>query len=148
MANPDFEATWIRRIGPEATVELHRGRRVAGIGITMPLVAIAAGLLLGTGTLDDVIGAVLAGVVAGYVGMFIRAQKRIAGAISHWYGVRIGAGQLPLMNPERFDAWRERAGLGHVEQPDGSQRLEPLRMKYDHKWGPIRWSRPGRRDPS
>jgi hypothetical protein len=68
MAKPDFEATWYPRIGRNAAEELRRGRKIGIYGFTMPLFAIAAGLLIGTGTLNDVIGGVLVIVAAGYFG--------------------------------------------------------------------------------
>ncbi len=114
----------------------------------MPLVAGAAGLLIGPNAASDLLGVLLAIVVVGYLAAFIGAQRRLAAALSQWFGVKISAGQLPLMNQKRFDTWCERVQLdGHAGQPDGTQGLEPLRLTYDHKWGPIRWSRSARRDP-
>jgi choline-glycine betaine transporter len=114
MAKPDFEATWYPRIGKEAAEELRRGRKIVTFGITAPLFAVAAGLLIGTGTLNDVIGVVLAVVVVGYLLMFINAQRRIAAAMSDWFGVKIKG--LPKMNPKRFDAWCEERGLHHKDE--------------------------------
>ncbi len=62
MAEPDFEATWYPRIGKKAAEELRRWRKITIFGFTAPLFAIAAGLLIGTGTLNDVIGVALAAV--------------------------------------------------------------------------------------
>jgi hypothetical protein len=109
MAEPDFEAIWYPRIGKNAAEELRRWRKLTIFGFAVPLLAIAAGLLIGTGTLDDVIGIVLAAVVAGYFVMFINAQRRIAAAMSSWFGVKIKG--LPKMNPRRFDAWCQERGL-------------------------------------
>ncbi len=109
MARPDFEATWYPRIGEKAAEELRRGRRITIFGITSPLFAGGAGLLIGTGTVNDVIGVALAAVVVGYLVMFIDAQRRIAAAMSDWFGVKIKG--LPKMNPKRFDAWCEERGL-------------------------------------
>jgi hypothetical protein len=145
-AKPDFEAIWVPRIGREATDQLHRGRKVAFIGVIMPVVAGVAGLIVGRNAPDDLLGVLLAAVVLGYIAALIRALRRLAAALSEWFGVKIGAGQLPLMNRKRFDVWCERAGLSQAEHPDGTP-LQPLILKYDHKWGPIRWSGPGRRDP-
>ncbi|HEV3322884.1 MAG TPA: hypothetical protein VG147_11940 [Solirubrobacteraceae bacterium] len=111
MAKPDFEATWYPRIGKDAAEELRRGRKIVTFGIASPVFAVAAGLLIGTGTLDDVIGAASAAVVVVYIALFIRAQVRIAAALSEWYGVKIRG--LPKMNPKRFDAWCEARGLHH-----------------------------------
>lgn len=84
--------------------------------------AVVAGLLIGTGTLDDVIGIVLAAVVAVYVVMFIRAQKRIAAAMSDWFGVKVKG--LPLMNTKDFDAFCRKQSL---RRPDSPTRVEPSR---------------------
>lgn len=111
MAKPDFEATWYPRIGKDAAEELRRGRKIVTFGIASPVFAVAAGLLVGTGTLDDVIGAASAAVVIVYIALFIRAQVRIAAALSEWYGVKIRG--LPKMNPKRFDASCEARGLYH-----------------------------------
>jgi hypothetical protein len=147
-AKPDFDAIWVPRIGREAADELHRGRKVALIGVTMPVVAGLAGVLLGRSAPDDLLGVLLAAVVVGCIAAFISAQRRLATALSEWFGVKISAGQLPLMNPKRFDTWCERVQLdSQAEQADGTQGLEPLRLEYDHKWGPIRWSGSARRDP-
>lgn len=144
----DFDAIWVPRIGRKAADELRRGRKIARIGVVMPLVAGAAGLLIGPNAASDLLGVLLAIVVVGYLAAFIGAQRRLAAALSQWFGVKISAGQLPLMNQKRFDTWCERVQLdGHAGQPDGTQGLEPLRLTYDHKWGPIRWSRSARRDP-
>jgi hypothetical protein len=119
MAEPDFEATWYPRMGEKAAEELRRGRKIVTFGITAPLFAIGAGLLIGTGTLNDVIGVALAAVAAGYLVMFIDAQRRIAAALSDWFGVKIKG--LPKMNPKRFDAWCEERGLSHRDGMAGSE---------------------------
>lgn len=149
MRKSELEAIWTPRIGSTATEEMRRYRRTGVIGMALPLLAGAAGVLIGTSTLGDILGAALAVVVAWRLAEFIRAQRRLAAAMSEWFGIKISAGQLPLMNPNRFDAWRERNDLHHgqAEQLDGKLR-QPLMPTYDRKWGPIRWSRPGRRDPS
>jgi hypothetical protein len=113
MAKQDFEATWYPRIGKNATEELRRGRKIVVFGLASPLFAVAAGLLIGTSTLNDVIGVALAAIGAGYLVMFINAQRRIAAAMSDWFGVEIKG--LPKMNPKRFDAWCRERGL---QQPD------------------------------
>ena len=122
MTSPDFEATWIPRIGKEAAEELRRGRKIVIFGIVAPLFAGAAGLLIGTGTLPDVIGITLAAVAAGYLVMFVRAQRHLAAAMSEWFGIKITGGGTPKMNPKRFDAWCQERGLhpapklGHDER--------------------------------
>jgi hypothetical protein len=113
MAKLDFEATWYPRIGKDASEELRRGRKLTIFGVTVPLFAIAAGLLIGTGTSNDLIGVVLVAVVVVYFVMYINAQRRIAAAMSDWFGVKIKG--LPKMNPKRFDDWYEKRGL---RQPD------------------------------
>jgi hypothetical protein len=109
MVKPDFEATWYPRIGKDAAEELRRGRKIVTFGIATPLFAVGAGLLIGTGVRNDMIGVALAAVVAVYIVMFIRAQRRIAAAMSDWFGVKIKG--LPRMNTKRFDDWREKCGL-------------------------------------
>jgi hypothetical protein len=109
MAKGDFEATWYPRIGKDAAEELRRLRKIAIVGTTMPVFAIGAGLLIGTSTLNDVIGAVLALVVAVYIVMFIGGQRRIAAAMSEWFGVKIRG--IPRMNTRRFDDWAQKRGL-------------------------------------
>jgi choline-glycine betaine transporter len=114
MAKPDFEATWYPRIGKNAAEELRRGRKIVTIGILSPLFAVAAGLLIGTGTVDDVLGFASATVVAVYVAMFIHAQVRIATALSEWYGVKVRG--IPVMNPRRFDEFAEKRGLHRPDE--------------------------------
>jgi hypothetical protein len=54
------------RIGENAAEELRRGRKIVLFGIATPAFAIAAGLLIGTGTFNDVIGVALAAVVVAW----------------------------------------------------------------------------------
>jgi len=116
-------------------------------------VAVAVAFAAGAGVLIEkgiLVGGAFCAAVAAFIFLaFVRAQRRIAAALSGWFEVKISAGQLPLMNPKRFDAWRERAGLHHgqAERREGQYSLEPLRLKYTHNWGPIHWSGRGRRDP-
>jgi hypothetical protein len=109
MTRQELDATWIPRIGPEATAELRRYRRVGGIGMVMPLFAGVAGLLIGTSTLGDFLGVVLAVVVAICIAEFIRSQRRLAAAMSRWFGVKIRG--VPRMNTKRFDDWAQKRGL-------------------------------------
>lgn len=119
MAKPDFEATWYPRIGKKAAEELRRGRKITIFGIVTPPFTVAAGLLIGTSTLNNVIGVASAAVVATYLVMFINAQRRIAAAMSDWFGVKIKG--LPKMNPKRFDDWSEKLGLHHEDEQDLSR---------------------------
>ena len=144
MAKPGFEATWYPRIGMEAAEELRRGRRITTFGIASPLFAGGAGLLIGTSALDDVIGVALAAVVVAYLVMFINFQRRIAEAMSYWFGVRIQAGQMPPMSVGRFDTWREKRGLRAPDKrasgPDGRVPLESLTlMRWDFPAPPELW---------
>lgn len=77
--------------------------------------AVGAGVLIGTGTIGDVIGVVLAIACVVYVGMFIRAQWRTAEAVSVWFGVD-RMRWLPRMTPQRFDEWRKLRGLMTPEE--------------------------------
>jgi hypothetical protein len=107
----ELEAIWVPRIGSVATDELRRYRRSGFFVMVMPVVAGTAGVLIGTSTLGDVLGAVLAAVAAWYLLAFIRAQRRLAAAMSEWFGVRITGGGLPKMYPKRFDVWCDERGL-------------------------------------
>ncbi|HEV3093977.1 MAG TPA: hypothetical protein VGY30_05625 [Solirubrobacteraceae bacterium] len=109
MAEQDFEATWYPRIGEKAAEELRRFRRITIFGIGSPVFAVAAGLLIGTGAVGDVIGAASAAVMVVYIALFIGAQMRIAAALSDWFGVKLKG--IPVMNPKRFDAWCQVRGL-------------------------------------
>jgi hypothetical protein len=125
MARQELEAIWVRRIGSTATEELLRYRRSGFFGMALPVVAGAAGVLIGTSTLGDVLGAALAAVVAWYLAAFIRAQRRLAAALSEWFGVKIKG--LPKMNPKRFDAWCQERGLRPPdEQRANGQAVQPL----------------------
>jgi hypothetical protein len=70
MARPDFQATWVPRIGERATAALRRGRKISILCIPSGLFAGAAGLLIGTGTLNDIIGVALVAIGASPIVMF------------------------------------------------------------------------------
>jgi len=110
VSRTDFEATWYPRVGKDAAEELRRARRAALLGPLAAVFAFGAGALIGTGTIGDVIGVALAVAGVVYVGMFIRAERRTAAAISMWFGVE-RMRWLPRMTPQRFDEWRELRGL-------------------------------------
>jgi hypothetical protein len=131
MTRQELEAIWLPRIGPAATAELRRYRQAGFIGMGLPFVAGAAGLLIGTSTLGDVLGAALAAVVAWRLAAFIRAQVRIAAALSEWYGVKIRG--IPVMNPKRFDEWRQARDLHHPgEQIGGGQETRASEVEPGH----------------
>ena len=109
MAESDFEGTWYPRIGKDAAEELRRYRRITIFGISSPLFVVGASLLIGNGTLDDIIGVALASVFVVYIVMFIGAQRRIAAVMSDWFGVKIKG--IPMMTPKKFDAWSQARGL-------------------------------------
>jgi hypothetical protein len=112
MAITDFEATWVPRIGEDGAAEFRRYRRSLGVAWATGLVlAVAASFAFGGDTLDKLLGVVLAvGAVGAMVG-FVRSQRRLAAVLSEWFGVKITAGQLPVMYPERFDAWCTKRGF-------------------------------------
>ena len=114
MTKQELEAIWMPRIGERGTAEMWRYRKIGIFSFTAGLFAAGAGLLIGTSILGDVIGAILAAMVAVYIAMFIRAQMRIAAALSEWYGVKIRG--IPVMNPKRFDEWRQARGLHHPSE--------------------------------
>jgi hypothetical protein len=115
MVNSDFETTWYPRTGKDAAEELRRYRRTALLGLPIAVSALGAGVLIGTGTLGDVIGGVLAIACVVLVGMFSRAQWRTAAAVSVWFGVK-QMRWLPRMTPQRFDEWRQLRGLMTPEE--------------------------------
>jgi hypothetical protein len=145
VARPDFQDTWVPRIGEEATAELRRYRYVVGLGpFTMCVFCGAAGLVFGKGTLYDLLSVALVAVAVRVFVAFLRSQRRFAEALSYWFGVRIQAGQLPIMNPSRFDAWREKRGLrspgGRTNGPVGRVPLESMTlMRWDFPAPPGLW---------
>jgi hypothetical protein len=130
MASANFDATWIPRIGERGAVELRRGRRIAlTVAVVVPALAVAAGVLFAVGGLGNLLGAVLMVVVAGCCAMFVQAQMRLAAAMSEWFGVKIRGGQIPKMNPKRFDVWCEARDL-HSPPRQGAvaQEAQPTDM--------------------
>src|SRR5271166_396279 len=126
MARQELDAIWEPRIGSTATEELRRYRHSGFFVMAMPVVAGIAGVLIGTSMLGDVLGAVLAAVVVWYLLAFIRAQRRLAAALSEWFGVKIKG--LPKMNPRRFDAWCQERNLRPSDaQCTNGQALQPLK---------------------
>jgi hypothetical protein len=135
VARSDFQATWVPRIGAEATAELRRFRKVGGFTIVTPVFAGAAGLLFGGGTLNDLLAVVCSAIAISFLVAFINGQKRLADAVSYWFGVRIQAGQLPPMSPGRFDTWREKRGLHPSDElADGHVDREPLESMTLMSW--------------
>jgi hypothetical protein len=116
--------------------------------LTAAILGVAANFAFLGGVLDEVLGGILIVGAVGAVVILFRYQRRLIAAISDWFGVKISSGQLPIMSPGRFDSWCERVDLHGQARPDGARPLEPLRLKYDHAWGPVRWSGSKRRDPS
>lgn len=114
MTKQELEATWVPRIGERGTAELWRYRKIGIFSFTVGLFAVGAGLLIGTGILDDVIGGALVAMAVVYIAMFIQAQMKIAKALSEWYGVKIRG--IPVMSPRRFDEWCEARGLRHPDE--------------------------------
>jgi hypothetical protein len=125
MASPDFDATWIPRIGKQGVGELRRFRRTMLIlsGAT-PVLAVGAGLLYAAGGVGNLVGTVLVIAVAGCCVSFIRAEMTLAAALSAWFGVKIRGGQIPKMNPTRFDTWRDARGLHHPSGEVAGQKAE------------------------
>ena len=127
MTKRELEAIWIPRIGEEGTAALRRCRKAA---VTAP----ATAMVLGVGgtyaiqgdSLDTVIAAILfAGAVAA-LAFYVYCQHRLEVAISAWFGVKIRWGQLPLMSPKRFDAWREKRGLSHSNHQVGTDQARGM----------------------
>jgi hypothetical protein len=145
VAGSEFQATWVPRIGEEATAELRLFRRTGSIGIVAPVFAVAAGLLFArNNALDDLLAVVCAVVGISFIVAFINGQRRLAKAMSYWFGVRIQAGQMPPMSVGRFDTWREKRGLRAPDKrasgPDGRVPLESLTlMRWDFPAPPALW---------
>ncbi len=117
MAKPDFDATWVPRIGRRAAGELRRLRRIGLIVATVvPVIAVAAGVLFAVGGIGDLLGALLVVALTVCIVLFISAQKTLAAAMSDWFGVKVKG--LPLMNIKDFDAFCQKQGLRRPD--DGS----------------------------
>jgi hypothetical protein len=123
MTKPDFDTTWVPRIGEPAASELRHFRSIGLIVATVvPVIAVAAGLLFAVGGLGDLLGTMLVVALAVSIALFIRAQMKLASAMSEWFGVKIRGGQIPKMNQIRFDTWCEARGLHHPSgQASGAQ---------------------------
>lgn len=110
MVKPDFDATWVPRIGTRAAGEMRRLRKIGLIVATVvPVVAVAAGVLFAAGGIANVLGALLVLVLVVCIVLFIRAQVRLAAAMTDWFGVKVKG--LPLMNTKDFDAFCRKQGL-------------------------------------
>jgi hypothetical protein len=120
MVKADFDATWVPRIGRRAAGELRRLRRIGLIVATVvPVVAVAAGVLLAAGGVGNLLGALLVVALTVCIALFIRAQIRLAAAMSDWFGVKVRG--LPLMNIKDFDAFCQKQGL---RRPDAAPTIE------------------------
>jgi hypothetical protein len=118
VARQDFQATWVPRIGQEATDALRSYRRASILPLAGCVLAGAAGLAFGGSTLDDLVGVALTALTLGLFGTFVRSKRRLAETLSLWFGMRIRSGQLPVMNSQRFDAWCEKRGLRRPGEPN------------------------------
>jgi hypothetical protein len=105
----DFDAIWAVRIGEAATGRLRTYIRVARLTPLAAVLAGIAGLGLGNGMRSDVVGGISAVGSIVIAGGFVFAQRRVATAMSPWFGVRLR--WLPKMTPKRFDEWRHARGL-------------------------------------
>lgn len=132
---PDFQTTWLPRIGPDATEKLRLWRRAAVWFRPLGTVfAVGAGAsFAGGGPVAAAIGWVCVVGAATCCVVYIRARRRTYTAISRWFAVTPMRG-LPLMTPERFDKWRhangyrtpdQRAGGGQSDGGDSQQIREP-----------------------
>jgi hypothetical protein len=126
--NPEYLGWWRARIGDEGTEALARTRRLimpAWPGVV--LLGIGAGFAFRGDTAAKLLGVVLVAVAASLWLAWGRAQRRLAAAVSRWFGVKITARQLPPMRQRTFDAWCERHELAHDRRPgaDSEERVEP-----------------------
>jgi hypothetical protein len=80
---------------------------------------VAAGVLFAAGGIGDVLGALLVVTLTVCIVSFIKAQLRLAAAMSDWFGVKVKG--LPLMNTNDFDAFCRKQGL---RRPDGTTAVE------------------------
>jgi hypothetical protein len=117
MPKPDFDVTWIPRIGEEATAIARTARIIASItGPLMFVGAFAASFLLGSGTTIGVLlGLVAVGLDVGLLVNLVRIRLRLAAAMSGWLAVPVTWSQMPKMRVKDFDAWC--AGRGHQPTP-------------------------------
>lgn len=120
MTKQDFQATWFPRIGQEATDALRSYKHASVLPLVMCVLAGAAGLAFGGNTVDDLLGLVLTAATIGLFAAFVRSKRRLAEALSRWFGMSIKSGQLPVMDPRRFDAWCEKRGLRRPETAAGA----------------------------
>jgi hypothetical protein len=111
VSRSDFQTIWTPRIGEEATRALRSYRHASLIPLGMCVLAGAAGLVFGGGSLDNFLGVVLVVATVGLFVVYIRRKGRLATALSLWFGTKIRSGELPVMNPGRFDTWCEKRGL-------------------------------------
>ena len=105
MTKADFQDAWVPRIGEEATAELRRYRDLGlwdGDGVRDR----RGHIVCRKSSLYDLLAAVCSRRLW-YIIKLINGQKRLAAALSRWFGVRIKSGQLPPMNPKRFDSWEK-----------------------------------------
>jgi hypothetical protein len=118
-AKPDFDATWVPRIGKEATAIARRARVVSSLtGPLMFVVAFAASFLLGSGTTIGVLLGVFAlGLDVGLLVNLIRVRLRLNAAIGAWLDVPGGWGSMPKMRIKDFDAWAARQGVRSPDEP-------------------------------
>jgi hypothetical protein len=131
VARSDFEATWVPRIGEEAATELRHLRKVITITV-LPAFALAgaSSFAFAGGPLDKLLGVVLLAGAMVYPVELVRGQKRLAEAMSYWFGVRIKI--PPPMSVRSFDTWREKRGLrppdGRADRPIGKVPLESMTL--------------------
>jgi len=129
MVKPDFDATWVPRIGRRAAGELRRLRSIGLIVATVvPVVAVAAGVLFAVGGVGNLLGALLVVALTVCIVLFIRAQIRLAAAMSDWFGVKVKG--LPLMNIKDFDVFCQKQGL---RRPDEAPAIE----ESEHRARPL-----------
>ena len=74
-----------------------------------------ASFALAGSLLYKLVGVALLVMAVGLSLTFLQGQRKVAAALSRWFEVKITAGQLPVMNPDRFDAWSKKRGLSHKD---------------------------------
>jgi len=113
VAGPDFDYIWVPRIGEQATAELRRYGNLTIVTL-FPMLPLAIGISFAFGSGSPagiVLGFVMVALaVTGFV-VWNRSSRRVAAAMSEWFGVKIPWWDMPKMKATSFDAWTEKRKL-------------------------------------
>jgi hypothetical protein len=108
-----LDQIWIPRIGPEATAELRRGAPLTVfMGAVVIAAAIGSSFAFGTGSpVGWLLGILCVGCAVAIIAVWISSRRKLARAMSQWFGVTIGWHEIPRMTATQFDDWCQRRGL-------------------------------------